>query len=306
MQSNTFLVETSDKVRLDKYLVLCTDLSRSHIHALIKSGYIAVNESQTKKPGHLLVTDDTITLRIPDVEKNTMTPSHEAHYTVIYEDKHTLLINKEKGLVVHPGSNNTKHTLVHELLGRPDPDFVIKHVERPGIVHRLDKDTSGILLIAKNDQALLYYSALFATRDITKTYLCIAHNIPETDHAIIEAPIARAPRDRKRMDIRPGGKYAKSEYTLLGSAYNMSLLEVTLHTGRTHQIRVHLKSVGLPIVGDPLYGKNDTYETQFLHAYTLEFIPFGEKTLKRFVAKPPEDMYNLAQEIGLSHLLPPA
>ena len=311
-----YLIDAGDKkFRLDLFLAgRVPDLSRSRIKKLIKSKNITVNNLQTKA-GYKLKKDDRVQVTIPPPEKNQLA-SEEIPLNILYEDPDIIVLNKPRGLTVHPGAGRKSGTLVNALLHLCRSLSVIGGVERPGIVHRLDKDTSGVLLIAKNDRAHQALSRQFKDRTIEKTYLALAEGIFKTDFGTISASIGRHPINRQKMTvdksksqnpntkINPNSKPQKSkpkyreavtDYKVLTRFKNFTLVELKPKTGRTHQIRVHLLSIGHPIVGDPIYGRKmfegGNLDSRLqLHAYKIKFThPSSGKTME-FQAEIPEDM----------------
>ncbi len=245
--------------RIDRFLrdAMEMDLSRSLIQKLIKNGHILVNQNKTKQ-NYKLKTDDIINITIPEPEELDIEPQ-KIPITIIYEDNDIAVINKQAGIVVHPGPGNWDNTLVNALLYHLKNLSSIGGVIRPGIVHRLDKDTAGIMIIAKNDTAHKSLVNIFSERKIEKKYKAIVTGKPHDATLTINEPIARHPKYRHKMTILEGGKEAITDYKI-EKIWNsrsgiFSLLDISIHTGRTHQIRVHLSSIGNPIVGDPIYSK---------------------------------------------------
>lgn len=274
----TLIVSDGEGLRLDSFLASeLSDLSRSRIQALIKNGHILLNETKVKartalKPG------DQITIEIPD-EKPSAPQPQEIPLSVLHEDDQVIVINKAHGMVVHPAAGNADGTLVNALLHHCSGQLAQEGGEgRPGIVHRLDKDTSGCIVAAKTDEALKHLVCQFAERKTAKLYLCIAQSPPKEAHQTVFNNIARHPVHRQRMDVcNPGaGKPAITDLHLLHSAPDgTSLILCALHTGRTHQIRVHNRFLGHPLLGDPIYSKPARQPIQtsrlMLHAWRLGF-----------------------------------
>lgn len=277
--------------RLDRYVAArVEDISRSRVQALIEQGLILRNGAPTRA-SEPLKAGDTLTVEIPAAEPLTELEPEAIPLDLLHEDADLLVVNKPAGLVVHPGAGNMTGTLVHALLHHCRDLSGIGGVERPGIVHRLDKETSGCLVIAKNDFAHQALAEQFAGRSVEKVYLAIAEGVPRWSTGTIDAPIDRHAVNRQKMAIaRPGkGREAVTEYRVLATAGNLSLFECRPKTGRTHQIRVHLKHLGHPISGDPVYGRRGTYERHLLHAWQLTFThPRTGKSLS-FTAPVPED-----------------
>jgi 23S rRNA pseudouridine1911/1915/1917 synthase len=266
-------------IRIDKFLAQeFFSLSRGEIIKNIKEGKILVNGEKIK-PSYHLRENDEISSDISFKREETI-PNEKIKLNIIYEDNNIIVVNKPAGIQVHPDSNEKEHTLVNALISK-FPEIKDVHDEslgsylRPGIVHRLDKDTSGLIVIAKNGQTLVYLQDQFRLRKVEKTYLALVDGIPPTRSGRIEASIGRDSAHRKQMAILPEGKgrAAVTEYKTLESFKKFTLLEVHPFTGRTHQIRLHLKLLGNPIVGDTIYGHKHpsvSIPRQFLHATRLK------------------------------------
>ena len=270
----TFLYEVNDKCRLDVYL---TDKfpqhSRSRIQKWISSGAVVVNEKATTKTGFMLETGDSIVVTAPEPQP-TQIVAENIQLDVIFENEDLLVINKPAGMVVHPGAGHTTGTVVNAALAHSPEMEGIGGEGRPGIVHRLDKDTSGILLLAKNDITHRWLQEQFKAREIHKVYVALVDGKPPTPEGIIDASIARDPSHRKQMAIvrNDRGRVSSSRYLTLKEFSNHTLLEVHPVTGRTHQIRLHLSFIGCPITGDKVYGhkKNSIdIDRHFLHALKI-------------------------------------
>lgn len=274
MEEQMTIVVQESGTRLDKYLAAnLTEYTRSFIQKQIEAGSILVNNKVVNSK-YQVKEGDEIVITIPEpVEVDIV--AENIPIDVVYEDNDLLIVNKPQNMVVHPAPGNYTGTLVNALLYHcKDGLSGINGEIRPGIVHRIDKDTSGLLMIAKNDRAHLGLSGLLKDHNITRKYQAIVYGKPKNDHGFIEGPIARSPQDRKKMAIVQGGRYAKTEYRVLETFKNFSLVELTLYTGRTHQIRVHMKHIGHPLLGDPVYGPAKTMfglTGQMLHAKVLGF-----------------------------------
>jgi len=285
--------------RVDLFLFKKLHKSRSYFKNLIDEGLVFINGKQCKSSSKVNE-NDLLKILIPD-ESIDLTPK-EIDFDVIYDSKWYAVINKPSHLVVHPAPGNNTDTLVNGLLAKfnLDDDETI----RPGIVHRLDKDTSGLLIVAKNRDVRQVLSDLFQQREVKKTYLAVCLGNPDKDYYFIDNYIGRSPKDRKKMAVlTSGGKRAISEIRILKRSANLFLSYVQIYTGRTHQIRVHLSHLGYPIIGDLVYGGNRVMkwgiERQALHAYNISFFdPFLEKPVS-FTAPLPEDIKMIIIKYGL-------
>jgi 23S rRNA pseudouridine1911/1915/1917 synthase len=276
-------------IRLDKYLTqVLPQFSRAYLQKLIVQGYILVN-GQRAKSNQRLSKVDRITVELPPLPVH---PSAEPiPLTIIYEDEDILIIDKPAGLTVHPAPGHPIHTLVNAVLAHCPGLAMSNELMRPGIVHRLDKDTSGLIVIAKNDFAREYLAAQFKGRTVTKGYLVLVKGRLSPEQGMIEAPIGRDPRSRRRMAIVEAGKEASTQYQVRKYLDNYTLVEVIPLTGRTHQIRVHLSAIGYPVVGDPVYGvKSAQLNRQFIHAYRLGFRLPSTKQYQEFTSLLPVDL----------------
>jgi len=260
--------------RIDKYISSKNeDISRVMVQRLIDEGNILVNGKRTKA-SYKVQTGDKILVRIEDPKPTELVPQ-EIPLDVVYEDNDILVINKQKGLVVHPGNGNQDGTLVNAILARcKDSLSGIGGEIRPGIVHRIDKDTSGLLIVAKNDKAHINMSNQIKEHKVKKTYLALVRGVIKENLATINMPIARSTKDRVKMAVDKNGKNAVTHIKVLERFNGYTYIEVNIETGRTHQIRVHMSQIGYPLVGDYVYsnGKNPFgVEGQMLHSYKLEF-----------------------------------
>lgn len=282
---------TASGARIDRYLASeLRQFSRSRIQQLIRDGFVRLN-GKAVRASDTLRSGDRIQLSEPPAEKTENRPE-AIPLPVLFEDEDLLVIDKPAGLVVHPGAGHREHTLVNALLHHCPTLSGIGGKERPGIVHRLDKETSGCLVVAKNDETHRALSGQFAARTVEKVYLAFVTGKFRQGPGIIEANIGRHPVHRQRMAIaRARGRMAKTEYRVIRSGDNASLVECRLHTGRTHQIRVHLHHLGHPVLGDKIYGPKlaKNFPRQMLHASKLGFHHPRTGEWKIFEAPLPDD-----------------
>ena len=264
--------EPGDKIRLDVYLADETEYTRSYIKQLIDSGRVLLN-GEKPKGGTIVKTGDIIDLNPPE-PFIAATPNPDIPVDIIYEDDDIAVINKPQGLTVHPAPGNYNDTLVNALLARLSSLSAINGALRPGIVHRLDKNTSGVMVVAKNDKAHLSLSRQIADRTVTKIYMAIVDGHLKESEGRIDAPIGRSPRDRKLMAVVPDGRHAVTDYTVIERLDRHDLVKFHILTGRTHQIRVHAKYIGHSVTGDEQYGRGQVYGTtgQLLHSWSLTFV----------------------------------
>jgi len=258
-------------VRLDTFVAAsCPELSRTHARKLIDEGFIKVN-GKTAKASLKLNAGDSVKIIVPPEPPPTLSPE-AIPLDIIYEDDDLLVIDKPAGLAVHPAPGHPGHTLVNAVLAYL-PDLADDdNTLRPGIVHRLDKDTSGLILVAKNRVAQANLSAQFKSRSVNKSYLVLVRGKLTPENGIIEAAIGRDPKNRQRMAVVSRGREARTDYHVVKYVGGCTLLEIHPETGRTHQIRVHLAAIGFPVMGDTTYGvKNPNLSRQFLHASKLGF-----------------------------------
>lgn len=280
--------------RLDNFIVQNVDnLTRSYIKNLIDDELVTVN-GKKQKAGYSLKENDIINIQIPE-DKEANIKAEDIKLNIMYEDDDILIVDKEKGMVVHPANGNYSGTMVNSLMySHKDKLSSINGTIRPGIVHRIDKDTSGILVVAKNDNAHKKLSEQFKVHSITRKYIALVKGIIKEDTMDIDYPIGRSSKDRKKMAVTyKNSKEAKTHIKVLKHFYNsnVTLVEATLETGRTHQIRVHMAYVGHPLVGDEVYGKKDPrfkIEGQMLHAKTLGFIHPTKNSYIEFESNLPE------------------
>src|SRR5947199_5354423 len=278
-------------MRIDRHLVTALpELSRSRIQQLIRSGSIRLNGAITR-PNELVRAGDQIELTNPPPEKIETKPE-AIPLEILFEDDDLIVIDKPAGMTVHPGAGHREHTLVNALLHHCSTLSGIGGKERPGIVHRLDKETSGCLVAAKNDVAHRELSKQFTARTVEKIYLALVAGKLRKEKGIIENKIGRHPVHRQRMSVNSRrGRAAKTEYRVLRSSEQASLVECTLHSGRTHQIRVHLHHLGNPVLGDKIYAPRlaKDFSRQMLHAWKLEFRHPRTEEWKSFEAPLPDD-----------------
>lgn len=270
-----FTVESKwEGSRIDAFLAeALPHLSRTKIQSLLKSDHILLNQKPTK-PSQKLEIEDEIHCRIPE-SRPLKVEAEPIELDIIYEDQDILVINKQQGLVVHPAPGNLQGTLVNGLLHYCQDLSDINGVLRPGIVHRLDKDTSGIMVVAKNNEAHLSLARQIEDRTMKRNYIALVHGVVGEPAGIIEVPIGRDPKDRQKMAAIPTGKVAETHYKVLDRLDSYSTLLCSLQTGRTHQIRVHMSYLGYPVAGDPKYGRRKetlAWPGQALHAWHLQFI----------------------------------
>lgn len=299
------LIAETPKQRLDKFVLEHVEgLSRTQVQTLIRDGLVTVN-GKVEKTGFKFKGGETVHVTLP-IEEETSIEPEDIDLNIVYEDDDLAVINKSAGMVVHPGIGNETGTLVNAILARypeladmmDDPETE----ERLGIVHRLDKGTSGLIVVARNKRTLLHLMNQFQERTVEKTYLAFLESTPKTHIGRVEAPIARDPRQRKRMWVNHDGKPAITEFTVLDDHFqgDRALVKLNLLTGRTHQIRVHMAFIGCPVVGDTIYGRRKQrlkLKRQFLHATELSFDhpSIGERLT--FDAPLPENLQNILDKL---------
>ncbi|MBZ2021464.1 RluA family pseudouridine synthase [Streptococcus sanguinis] len=286
--------------RLDKAVAELTDLSRSLANEQIKDGRILVN-GQAQKAKYSVKEGDVITYELPEPEVVEYV-AEDIPLEIVYQDEDVAVVNKPQGMVVHPSAGHTSGTLVNALMYHIKDLSGINGVLRPGIVHRIDKDTSGLLMVAKNDQAHVALADELKDKKSLRKYWAIVHGNLPNDRGVIEAPIGRSEKDRKKQAVTAKGKPALTRFQVLERFGDYSLVELQLETGRTHQIRVHMAYIGHPVAGDEVYGPRKTLKGhgQFLHARTLGFTHPRTGEVLGFTAEAPaifqETLAKLRQE----------
>ena len=295
-----FEFQKDQEERLDHFLVeRLPEFSRSRLQGLIKDGFVTVDSVPAKKSGQLLEPGAQVVVRIPPPVPTGLV-GEDIPLDIIFENNDLLVVNKPAGMVVHPAAGHETGTLVHAVLGyHPDLEG-IGGEERPGVVHRLDKETSGLILLAKNERAHRWLQDQFRLRKVEKIYLALVDGAPPTPSGRVEAPIGRDPSHRKKMAIMPPGKgrEAVSEYVTLEAFKEHTLLEFHPFTGRTHQIRLHCIFLGCPIVGDKVYGhrkQSIALDRHFLHALRLKIVLPGEKQARQFEAPLPGELVDVLE-----------
>lgn len=293
-----FEFQKKGEERLDHFLVESfPEFSRSRLQSLIKEGFVTIDGVSAKKAGQKLQERAIVEVRVPAPVPSGLV-GENIPLNIVFENDDLLVVNKPAGMVVHPAAGHSTGTLVHAVLGY-DPEIEgIGGEERPGVVHRLDKETSGLILLAKNDRAHHWLQDQFRLRKVEKTYIALVDGAPPTPSGRVEAPIGRDPSHRKKMAIMPPGKgrEAVSEYVTLESFEKHTLLEFHPLTGRTHQIRLHCMFLGCPIVGDKIYGhrkQSITMNRHYLHAKRLKIVLPGEEQARLFEAPLPEELVEI-------------
>lgn len=295
-----FTVGEDEEGRVDKFLSdRLPDISRSQIKGFIEAGAVTLDGVVIDKAGVKAKPGDVITIMVTEDDADGLVPE-EIPLNIIYEDQNVIVINKEAGQVVHPGAGNYSATLVNALLAYYPPIRDVGEKERPGVVHRLDKDTSGVVIFAKTNQAYKWLVNQFKGRNTQKVYLALVDGKPPTSTGRIEAPIVRDRKVRTKMAVglRGEGKKAVSEFFTLEEFRNHTSLEVHPITGRTHQIRVHLSYLDVPVVGDTLYGRRHPsieMDRFFLHAKSLSIKLPGDRAQRKFEADLPEELMKILE-----------
>ena len=266
------IVSKEEGIRLDKYLSLNTDYSREHILKMIKSDFIKVN-GKVEKPSYKVLIDDEIEIDESFKITSDIKPE-DIKFEVVYEDEHLMIINKPSGLVVHPGNGNQEHTLVNGLMMHNQNLSDLNGDERPGIVHRIDKDTSGLMVVAKTNKCHELLTEYFKNHKVNRTYIALIKGVFPHETATIDAPIGRDKTNRLKMAVTAeNSKNAVTHLKVLKRYDKYTLVSLNLETGRTHQIRVHMAYIGYPIYNDPVYTSKEATEFgQFLHSSEIDFI----------------------------------
>ncbi|MBU1662448.1 MAG: RluA family pseudouridine synthase [Chloroflexi bacterium] len=297
-----FSYQANAPQRLDKFLVRCLpDFSRSRLQNFIKQGNVLVDGEIARKAGQSLERGALVEVSIPPIVASELIPE-PIPLDIIFENEDLMVVNKPAGMVVHPAAGHFAGTLVHAALAHAPELEGVGGVQRPGVIHRLDKNTSGVILLAKNDRAHHWLQNQFRDRQVKKVYLALVDGQPPTPTGRVEAAIGRDTTQRKRMAVtQPDkGREAISEYRTLESFAEHTLLEVHIFTGRTHQIRVHTAFLGCPVAGDMVYGRQHSsiaVRRHFLHAYRLSIVIPGEATPRTFEAPLPEDLVSVLENL---------
>ncbi|MBF0715746.1 RluA family pseudouridine synthase [Gemelliphila palaticanis] len=281
MEKKEILFTNTNSERIDKFLLSqLQDFSRTNIQNLISEDYILVNEKPVKS-NYKLKENDKITIKFKEADELDVV-KQDIPIKIFYEDDYLIVINKDKGMVVHPSAGHKDGTLVNALMYHSEKLSSINGVIRPGIVHRIDKDTSGLLIVAKDDTTHIKLSEMISKKEVKRKYYALVHGVIKHDYGTIDAPIARNPKERKEMAVIDEGKPSITHFKVIERFEKYTLIECELETGRTHQIRVHMKYINFPLVGDLVYGPRKTMNTngQMLHSKTLEFVhPITNKTI---------------------------
>ena len=298
----TLNYESEDPERLDHYLTeTLTDYSRSRLQTFIKEGRVHVNGEPAKKMGQALENGDLITVAVPEAHPSTLIPE-DIPLDILYEDEQSIVINKPAGMVVHPAAGHETGTLVHAVLAHCADLQGFGGEIRPGVVHRLDRDTSGIIVMAKNEKAHIFLQEQFKDRNVNKRYLALVDGAPPTPTGRVDAPIGRDPIRRQQMAILTPdkGRAAVTEYITRKKYAKHTLIEAHPLTGRTHQIRVHMAFLKCPIVGDVLYGRKKQtipLDRHFLHAYKLTILLPGHDEPMTFEAPLPAELQAVLDDL---------
>ena len=298
-----FVFNEEQPQRLDKYLVSqLPEFSRSRLQILIKEGKVTIDGLPAHKSGQTIDGSARVVIQIPPPQPAKLI-AEDIPLDIVFENDDLMVVNKPSGMVVHPSAGHQSGTLVHAALAH-DPDIDgVGGIQRPGVVHRLDKDTSGLIVLAKNDVTHQWLQEQFRLREVEKVYLALVDGAPPTPRGRVEAAIGRDPMDRKKMAVLPPGKgrSAVSEYTSVQKYADHTLLEVHPITGRTHQIRLHLAFLDCPVVGDRIYGRRHPslpLKRQFLHAARLRIRISGETEMSEYEAPLPAELTGILESLG--------
>ena len=284
--------------RIDRLLAeQLEDTSRSDMQGRIRDGLVKVNGG-TVKPNYKVKKDDVVTVEVRELVEADIVPE-DLNLDIVHEDDEVAVVNKPKGMVVHPAAGHPSGTLVNGLMHQLDNLSGINGELRPGIVHRIDKDTSGLLMVAKDDVTHRHLVEQLVEKSVTRKYTALVHGTIPHDKGTIEAPIGRNPKERQEMAVVDDGKEAVTHFNVLERYKDFTLVECILDTGRTHQIRVHMKYIGYPLAGDPKYGPRKTLETegQMLHAGTLGFIHPKTGEYLEFTASLPDQFEDVLETL---------
>lgn len=285
-------------VRIDKCIAnkLSEDYSRTYVKFLMENGFVLVN-GKAVKPKYISKTEDEIILSLAPLPKDEAMGPEDIPLDIIFEDEHLIVVNKPPGMVVHPAAGNWSGTLINALLFHCGKLAECDNELRPGVVHRLDKDTTGVMVIAKNDRAMRLLAKQFQKRKVKKKYVVLVRGRVEMDNGLIEAPVGRHPVNRKKMAVNvEGAREARTVYHVIKRFRNFTQLEVCPETGRMHQIRVHMEHIGYPVLGDNVYGRDRKLERQALHAEMLGFTHPDSGKYVEFHAPVPDDMRKFIEE----------
>jgi len=300
--------------RIDRYLSHRTGTPRNQVQRWVRDRRVWV-DGETVKVSRVVEAGQSIRWRVPPPVGHPEIEPESGELEVLFCDADIVVLDKPADLTVHPGAGRKTGTLVHRLLHRFPEIGDTGGMNRPGIVHRLDKDTTGVMVVARSERAYRSLSRSFAGRLVDKRYLTFAYGIPKTERGVIDRPIGRHPQRRKEMTVRPDGRPARTDYQVLDTTNGISLLDIDLETGRTHQIRVHLKAIGHPVVGDPVYGEArwkglparvqaplKSFPRPALHAWQVRFPHPATGELVAFTAAPAPDLVELWERLGGNEL----
>lgn len=300
MKKREFLISAEDEnQRIDKVIARLDEMSRSYVQVLIDQEKVLLNGKPCRSNTRLKE-NDLVVMEYDD-EVELKVEAQDLHLEVVYEDSDIIVINKPKGMIVHPTKGHQKNTLVNGLLYHCDDLSGINGVLRPGIVHRIDKDTTGLLVVAKNDKAHVALSDQLRSKTVSRLYYALVHGVIEHENGTIDAPIGRDPKDRQKMCVTAtNSKDAVTHFKVLKRFKEHTLIECRLETGRTHQIRVHMQYIGFPIVGDPKYSYRKTMACggQLLHAHQLTLVHPTTNERMVFEAPMPEVFQNVLNELS--------